>query len=286
MTDFAPNYHPQLCQLLKECRQLIHTLSAEQVQISEKGHEDYVTNIDQALDRHLTTGFSALFPNDGIITEENAASRQVFYANHSRLWLIDPLDGTEDFIHGRFDYAVMVGLLQNDRPLMGWIYAPAYDRLYYGGHQWGLFQSQGDRPPEVLTIQPPPSPSAEPFPMILGDRDRRNYGEAIATQLPNAQLYTLGSFGLKVLDVVQGHAGLYLYLNGRVKLWDTIAPLALAQEAGIICCDLDGNPISFQPHAIHPDTLAHRQPILIGWADYVDAYLPKLQAAVRTEQYR
>ncbi len=280
MTDLTPAYHTQICRLLADCGQLIQRLSVETVHVSEKGPEDYVTNIDHALDRQLTVGFSALFPQDGIITEENAASRSLFYGDYARLWLIDPLDGTEDFIHGRSDYAVMVGLLQGEQPTTGWVYAPAYDRLYYGGQQWGLFQQQGSHAPEPLRIQPPPPPSEQPFAMILGDRDRHNYGTAIAHHLPNAQLYTLGSFGLKVLEVIQGRAGLYLYLNRRVKLWDTTGPLALAQEAGIVCCDLDGNPISFQPHAIHPDTLAHRQPLLIGWADYVDAYLPKLQSAI------
>ncbi|MCS6812789.1 MAG: inositol monophosphatase family protein [Cyanobacteria bacterium] len=277
--DILP-YHLQVCHHLYACGRLIKTLSTEQVNVSEKGPEDYVTNIDHALDQYLTAAFGQMFPQDGIITEENALSRQLFYANYDRLWLIDPLDGTEDFIAGKADYAVMVGVLQGDQPVAGWIYAPAYNRLYYGGSQWGLFQIDGDQAPEPLPIQPPQPPSADPCPMILGDRDRHNYGDAIRYHLPTAQLYTLGSFGLKVLEVIQGRAGLYVYLNGRVKLWDTTGPLALAQAAGIVCCDLEGNPISFQPHAINPDNLAHRQPIVIGWQAYIDALLPKLQKAV------
>uniref|UniRef100_A0ACD5GPR5 Uncharacterized protein n=1 Tax=Desertifilum tharense IPPAS B-1220 TaxID=1781255 RepID=A0ACD5GPR5_9CYAN len=66
------------------------------------------------------------------------------------------------------------------------------------------------------------------------------------------------------MEVVCGRAGLYVYLNGRVKLWDTVELVAIAKAAGLVCCDLEGNPLSFHPDAIHPDTLAHYQPIIIG----------------------
>ena len=70
-----------------------------------------MTSIDQYLDRQLSAVFSALFPEDGTITEENVASRAAYRANYQRLWCIDPLDGTEGFIQGKQHYASMVGLL-------------------------------------------------------------------------------------------------------------------------------------------------------------------------------
>ncbi len=270
----------QLRAIVRHCGLQIIQMASQEFEVFEKGPEDYVTTIDQALDAELSAAFSRLFSNDGVITEEDIQSRQKFYQKYERLWCIDPLDGTEDFIQGRSHYSVMVGLLENYQPIAGWIYAPAFDHLYYGGVNWGLFQTSADGAPTPL-IPSPQKFSADSCPIMIGHRDQTRYGAAIADQIPNAKFHSLGSFGLKVLEVITGRAGLYLYLNGRVKLWDTAGPLALAKAAGLTCCTLEGEPIRFSPDAIDPDTLAHRQSIVIGWSDYVEALRPKLEIAVK-----
>jgi 3'(2'), 5'-bisphosphate nucleotidase len=252
--------------------------------VEEKGPEDFVTEVDRTLDRQLAATFQTWFPEDGIITEENAESIPKVRQGFSRLWLIDPLDGTEDFINQRPDYAIMAGLLQNEQPIAGWILRPESGQLFYGGPDWGLFTAQGAEPAQPLIPAVTPGPSADHCPMLLGDRDRHQYGMAIQTAIPEAQFYTLGSFGLKVLEVIQGRAGLYLYLNGRVKLWDTVGPLALAKCAGLVCCDLEGNSLQFSLDALNPETLAHQQSIVIGWPAYVEALLPRLQKAIASHQ--
>jgi 3'(2'), 5'-bisphosphate nucleotidase len=251
--------------------------------IKEKGPEDFVTAVDQTLDRRLAAQFKNWFPNDGIITEENAQSVQAMQQGFPRLWLIDPIDGTEDFINGRPDYAIMVGLLEQSQPIAGWILRPESNQLFYGGPDWGLFTAQGLEPAYPLIPSMPTGPSQEYCPVLLGDRDRQQYGAAVENIIPEVQFYTLGSFGLKVLEVIQGRAGLYLYFNGRVKLWDTVGPLALAKSAGLICCDLTGQPLEFSLDVLNPDTLAHHQSIVIGWPHYVEALLPRLQQAIPSE---
>ncbi|MBM0743214.1 inositol monophosphatase family protein [Phormidium sp. CLA17] len=270
----------QIRDTIRHCGLQIIQMASEEFEIFEKGPEDYVTTIDQALDAQLSTVFSHLFPNDGVITEEDIPSRQKFYQKYARLWCIDPLDGTEDFIEGRSNYSVMVGLLENYQPIAGWIYAPVHDQLYYGGVNWGLFQTSADGSPRPLASAPQIF-SADLCRMMIGHRDQARYGNAIVHQIPNAEFYSMGSFGLKVLEVITGKAELYIYLNGRVKLWDTAGPLALAQAAGLICCTLEGEPIQFSPDAIEPNTFAHRQSIVIGWPDYVEALRPKLEMAVK-----
>jgi 3'(2'), 5'-bisphosphate nucleotidase len=252
--------------------------------VEQKGPEDFVTAIDRTLDRQLATAFQTWFPEDGIITEENAESIEKAREGFSRLWLIDPIDGTEDFINQRPDYAIMAGLLQHEQPIAGWILRPESGQLFYGGPDWGLFTAQGMEPAQPLRPAVTLGPSSDYCPMLLGDRDRLQYGLAIQSAIPEAQFYTLGSFGLKVLEVIQGRAGLYLYLNGRVKLWDTVGPLALAKYAGLVCCDLEGNALAFSLDALNPETLAHRQSIVIGWPSYVEALLPKLQKAIAAHQ--
>jgi 3'(2'), 5'-bisphosphate nucleotidase len=255
-------------------------MASQHFQVSEKGLGDYVTSVDQELDYQLSIGLTALFPEDGIITEENPHSRQGFQLGHRCLWLIDPVDGTGAFIHHRSDYSSMVGLLIDYQPVAGWIYVPAQDRMYFGAQGWGLFQTRGNYAPESLRVIEPAPPSNYFCPVMIGLQDQSKFGAAIAQFIPEIQFHSVSSFGLKVLDVITGRAGLYLYLNRRVKLWDTTAPIALAKAAGLVCCDLAGTPLSFTPSAVNPETLAHLQTIIIGWPRYIEALRHRIAQAV------
>ncbi len=255
-------------------------MATEEFQVYEKGVNDYVTNVDRTLDQLLTERLTQLFPGDGLISEENADSWETIHLRDRRLWLIDPLDGTDDFIHRKPHYSVMVGAMADYQPCAGWVYAPEFDQMYFGGEDVGLFQIDSNRAPTPLIPKTPALPAPDFCPILIGYKDQKRYGEAIVKQVPAAKFDSIGSFGLKVLQVIQGHAGLYLYLNGRVKLWDTVGPVALAQAAGLVCCDLAGNALRFSPDAIDIPTLAHQQPIIIGWPAYVNELRSRLETAV------
>ena len=109
--------------------------------------------------------------------------------------------------------------------------------------------------------------------VIVSKKDDIAYGDAIRTAVPNVEFYSLGSFGLKVMEVVQGRASAYIYLNRRVKLWDTVGPLAIAKAAGLVCCDLTGREIGFGFDDIDPEKLTHNQVVVIGWSEFIDGYL-------------
>lgn len=270
--------------LVVDCGRRSLDLAAGSFKVYEKGLDDYVTDVDRALDAQLAGGLTALFPADGVISEENAASRQQFSQHPGRLWLVDPLDGTEDFIHGKPHYSVMVGALERGQPTAGWVYAPVFDQLYFGGGDLGLFGRTGAAETAPLVPIKPnlrgPDLTGDRLPVLIGTKDARRYGDAILRHIPQAQFGFIGSFGLKVLEVIQGRAAFYIYLNRRVKLWDTVGPLALAKAAGLLCCDLAGNSIGFDAAALDPDTLTHRQPILVGWPHTLDRLLPMLQRAI------
>ena len=297
MPSLSPHELQVIGLLIRQCGQQALQMATEKFQVYEKGLNDYVTSVDRALDLKLTAGLSQLFWQDGVISEENDQSWQQFYdgsshESNSRLWFIDPIDGTDDFIHGKPHYSVMVGTLEAYKPTAGWVYAPAFDQLFYGGQDLGLFQvegdplqlSQGARSPTPLIPTCPADFSKTYCPIQIGYKDQSRYGAAITQVIPEAQFDSIGSFGLKILQVIRGHAGLYLYLNRRVKLWDTVGPLALAQAAGLVCCDLEGNPLKFTPDGIDAKTLAHHQSIVVGWPHYVEKLRSRLQEAVLLTQ--
>ncbi len=294
MTGLFTDLHYPLVELDAQVRpiirhwgQQIERLRVENYQVDEKGLDDYVTSVDRALDRGLTAAFKAAFPADGIVSEENAQSLLVFQQDYQRCWFIDPLDGTEAFINHQPDYALMVGLLESAQPQCGWIYVPERDYLFFGGTGWGLFQTRGNYGVEALPVREPLPPAPNFCPVVIGLRDDAHFGAAIAAQIPGVQLQsTVGSFGLKILEVILGRAGLYIYLNRRVKLWDTTGPIALAQAAGLVCCDLEGRPLRFDQNAIDMDTLAHQQSIVVGWPYYVEALRERIAIAYRQVQSR
>jgi len=272
----TPAHLTKIRQIVRSCGQQAKTLSAQKYEIFQKEPGDFVTTVDQALDRQLSEFFSNLFPDDGIITEENAESRKRYQGNYDRLWCIDPLDGTQDFIHGDPDYAVLVGLMENQSAIAGWIYAPEQDSLYYGGKTLGVWQCLGDQEPEPCEI---PKVRLDSYRVIIGDKDFRNTAGQISASIPEIEfLRSPGSFGLKVMNVVLGKANVYIYLNRRVKVWDTVAPIAIAQAAGLVCRDLEGNPIQYTPDVLNLESLAHEQAIVIGQIDAVEALLPRLKA--------
>lgn len=247
-------------------------------QVYEKAADDYVTDVDRALDAYLSKEFTALFPNDGLVTEENSASLLNFWQPYPRLWCIDPLDGTQDFINGDPGYSVMVGAMEQKQPIAGWIYAPEYEALYYGGREFGLWQSQKGEAPRIL---PANYLDYDPT-FILGYKDFQRFGSAFQSAIPTLKVEErAGSFGLKVLEVLTGKAGLYVYLNQRVKVWDTVAPFAIARTAGLMCCDLKGQALQYTQDSLNVESLAHRQAIVIGWQPLVETWLPTIQEIVQ-----
>ncbi|MFQ4140250.1 3'(2'),5'-bisphosphate nucleotidase CysQ [Nodosilinea sp. PGN35] len=280
MPPICPSNLSALHQLLIACGNYADQQPKHSFQVFEKGVDDYVTTVDQLLDQKLLAGMRAIFPEDGIITEENRATVQQFWQGNGAslsppggrvLWFVDPIDGTDDFIQGRDHYAVMVGRVVNGAPQAGWIYAPVARHLVWGGPGWGLFeQVDGGESTPLIPVEPR-FDLDHGWAMVIGDKDERRFGDAIARRFPTVQFLSLGSFGLKVLAVITGRAGLYIYLNGRVKLWDTTGPLALAEAAGLVCCDLSGQPIRFTEPDVAPQTLVHHQPIVVGWPSYVEA---------------
>jgi 3'(2'), 5'-bisphosphate nucleotidase len=264
--------------MVQDCGLQAKRMAMQGVDVMQKGPGDFVTNVDRLLDRQLGEGLAALFPRDGIITEENPDSCQAFqYDPLGRLWCIDPIDGTRDFIETQKNYSVMVGLLENGQPKAGWIFDPAADEMYFGGVGWGLFRQVGDQRVQDCFPQPPTLVNR----VMIGVQDQVNYAEVLRLKLPEIDLWERpGSFGLKILSVILGQAGMLVYFNGRVKLWDTVAPVALALQAGLTCCDLQGRPLSYAPEAIDLTSLAHKQPVIIGWQHCIDVMRPRLAAAM------
>lgn len=162
-------------------------------------------------------------PGDFVLSEE--AKDDLRRCAASRVWVVDPLDGTREFAEGRDDWAVHIGLSVDGAPAVGAVGLPAR----------GL----------VLTSDPPPPrPTAQTPPRIAVSRSRPPAEALRVAEAFGGTLLPMGSAGAKAMAVVQGEADIYLHSGGQY-VWDNCAPAAVAIAAGLHVSRIDGAPLMY-----------------------------------------
>ena len=179
-------------------------------------------------------------PEDGLLSEEekdNAARLDM-----SRVWIVDPVDGTREYGEARADWAVHVGLAIDGQPSIGAVALPGLD----GGMV-------------LRSDQPRPLPAAPDRLRIVVSRTRpAREAVAVAEQL-DAELVPMGSAGAKAMAVILGQADIYLHSGGQYE-WDSMAPVAVARAHGLHCSRIDGRPLIYNQKDVYlPDLLICRQ---------------------------
>jgi len=205
--------------------------------VEEKSDGSPVTRADLASERVILAGLEELRPRFPIVSEESDTERPEA-ARAETYWLVDPLDGTKEFIKGLPEYTVNIALVHNGEPLLGVIYVPPLDALYEAargasarclqrGRQLPLTPAPVQRPERAVVSRSHLSPETANLLGRLG----------IATRIPSGS-------SLKMCAVAEGRADLYPRL-GPTRLWDTAAGTAIAREAGCAVVDLEGQPLSY-----------------------------------------
>ncbi len=207
-----------------------------------KRHNEAVTDADRASQRLIVSALRKKFPTDGIVGEENETGDAITFdvSNPSgRNWVIDPIDGTNNFISGLGIFAVCIGLLDGGNPVLGVVYDVTRDQLYAAAQGHGawlgtrrleaLKTPMGDGPMLMLTSN-----------LLLPDGKAPAYARRWLDQT-NWKIRMLGSAAIEAVNVAAGIAHGAVTLNG--KLWDIAASAAVAIEAGAIVTDPAGKPI-------------------------------------------
>lgn len=194
---------------------------------------------DAAANRLICDAIRAARPDDGLLSEEERDNPSRL--DKSRVWIIDPVDGTREYGEGRVDWAVHVALAIDGVPVTGAVGLP------------GL-------PGEVVlrSDQPAPLPALASTPRFLVSRSRpAAEAEAVAAAL-GGKLVPMGSAGAKAMAVVRGEAEVYLHSGGQHE-WDSCAPVAVARAHGLHCSRIDGSPLVYnRPNTYMPDLLICR----------------------------
>ena len=202
--------------------------------VDEKDGGEPVTIADRAADNLIVRGLRAAFPHDGLLTEES--DDDLSRLAKERVWIVDPLDGTTEFISGTGDFSVQIALTVQGQPVLGVVYQPTEDRLYRAVRDGGAFCDENDQSLRLRV-----STETDPANMCVA-ASRSHYSafvRAARQALGIPKVRRVGSVGLKVGLLAHGACDLYLATT-VAKEWDLCAPHVLLLEAGGTLTNLCG----------------------------------------------
>ena len=199
---------------------------------------------DAAANQFLVHALREQRPDDGLLSEEEKDNEERLA--RSRVWIIDPIDGTREFGEGRSDWAVHVALAIDGAPMIGAVALPGLDLV-------------------LRSDQPRPLPAAAATPRMVVSRTRPAAEAVKVSERIGAELIPMGSAGAKAMAIVRGEAEIYLHTGGQYE-WDSCAPAAVAAAHGLHVSRVDGSPLNYnQRNTFMPDLLICRK----EWADRV-----------------
>ncbi|HEY0012563.1 MAG TPA: 3'(2'),5'-bisphosphate nucleotidase CysQ [Allosphingosinicella sp.] len=176
-------------------------------------------------------------PGDAVLSEESPDRPERL--GHSRVWIVDPLDGTREYVEGRGDWAVHVALAIDGVPGAGAVGMPTRGRVF-----------------RTDLVEPPIE--VKRAPRIVVSRTRQPAEAVPLAEALGAELVPMGSAGAKAMAVVAGEADLYFHAGGQHE-WDNCAPVAVAQAAGLHASRRDGSPLVYnRARPLVPDLLICR----------------------------
>lgn len=229
--------------------------------VENKADDSPLTAADMASHRIIVEGLHALTPDIPVLSEESASIPWSARAEWKRYWLVDPLDGTREFIKRNGEFTVNIALIEEHAPILGVVLTPVTGELYFGVHDEGAFLEKAPG----ATPRPIETRAASGIPVVAGSRSHAQ--ERTGAMLANLGEHTMVSMGssLKFCLVASGQADLYLRL-GPTSEWDTAAAHCVLSEAGGAVLDIQGNPLRYntKESLLNPEFVAVGDPS-VNW---------------------
>ncbi|ELL4668612.1 3'(2'),5'-bisphosphate nucleotidase CysQ [Vibrio fluvialis] len=226
-----------------------------------KSDETPVTSADLAAHKLVVERLSELTPDIPVLSEEAANISLTTRETWQRYWLVDPLDGTQEFIARSGDFATIIALVENNRPVMGVVYGPVSGVTYYaysGKGAWKIPDMSESLRIETHKHELP----GESIAIAISRRQDINRITNRLSSKWNYELVPLGSAALKACLVAEGAVDCYLRL-GPTGEWDTAATQCIVEEAGGRILSTQLEPLSYNER----DTLENPNFIVLGDAD-------------------
>jgi 3'(2'), 5'-bisphosphate nucleotidase len=201
-----------------------------------------VTIADREASRVIVDGLGAAFPDDAILSEEEADQPEIRLASR-RVWIIDPIDGTAGFVKKDGDFGVQIGLAENGFPVLGIVFLPFHDSMSYAVKGGGSFTAIGSGEPVRMSTSDRTDLSTMTIAVTRNHLTPRM--KRIIEHFGFTNIVRRGSVGLKAGLIASRICDIYIHPSPRTKIWDTCAPQIILEEAGGMLTDIFGGPLRY-----------------------------------------
>ena len=227
--------------------------------VVHKQDDSPLTLADREAHRIIVHGLQSLTPQIPVLSEESPAEQHDFATRQQwlTLWLVDPLDGTREFVKRNGEFTVNIALIHAHRATLGVVAVPAMDLAYSGGLGLGAQRTQGNQSPQTIRARQPHMVK----PMVVGSRSHgRDSMQLLLDRLGPHELTAVGS-ALKFCRVAEGAADFYPRLAPTSE-WDTAAGQAVLEAAGGAVLNLQGEPLTYNRRdtLLNPEFMAMGDP--------------------------
>src|SRR6185369_16789293 len=211
------------------------------VAVEWKAPGDPVTEADRMASTLIVSNLSREFPKHVVLSEEEPDNLSRLKESH--VWMVDPMDGTREFIEHRGEFAVQIGLVAEGTPVLGVVYQPTTQKLYYAAEGMGAFLEADGK---VVPLHVSNENVSSRLTLAASRSHHSVRVDAIRKQLGIKNVVRMGRVGLKVGLLCEGRAHVYLHTGGRTHSWDTCGPEAILREAGGRMTDVSNAPLNYR----------------------------------------
>ncbi len=200
-----------------------------------KKHNEPVTIVDLEVNQLIVNKINEKYPNYlwGILSEENYKECNCKNLDYEWLWVLDPLDGTKDFLQGTGNYAMHLALNYRNKPFIGFVLIPARNELWISNGKTVFCENKNGQRKNVKLIS---NKNLQDMSIVVSKNHKDKYLRNLLAKIPSKKIITMGSIGCKISSILRGESDLYITLSDPNKTspkdWDFAAPDAILRTAG------------------------------------------------------
>ena len=214
--------------------------NSDDFNVELKNDDSPLTKADIAANDIIVAALTKLTPDIPILSEESAKAPYETRKHWTKFWLVDPLDGTKEFIKRNGEFTVNIALIENGKPILGVVYAPVLEHTYSGAEGLGAFKQEENNPAQEIKVADHRNQKLK----VVASRSHAGPDlQAFLDSLDDYDVISMGS-SLKLCLVAEGKAHLYPRLGPTME-WDTGAAHAVVNAAGGQVTDLDKEPLQY-----------------------------------------
>jgi 3'(2'), 5'-bisphosphate nucleotidase len=262
--EFSTQFLDQICGLAMQAGERIMRIYKGEIAVTLKKDDSPLTEADRLSHEFLVEHLTPLLAGVRVISEESHEADAASPVAQDRYWLVDPLDGTKEFLKRTGEFTVNIALVEQGRPRLGVVYAPAINLSYYAAVGLGAWRREEGKSPRAIQTRPAPSSSMA----VVASKDHA--GPLVTAMLAKLQQPTLKSMGssLKFCLVAEGQADIYLRDVPTME-WDTAAAQCVVETAGGAICSLDGRRLVYGKPGLKNPSIITVGDTRLNWMPFI-----------------